>query len=253
MKLLFFFIIFPALLLSATITNHNIYKQEDSIDLMLTFDEPYLGKISKKKEAESTILMLENIKVQESITEEIQSNIMQKIRILPYENQVFIKVDALKPYNIEASKTIDNHGLRIRVKPKVMKTLPNVTFETKKEQDISGSFLKVIAVLAFLILLLYLLKKWITNSTQTSSSWLFHKDQNKKQNINILHQKALDTKNRVALLEFNGINYLVILGSNNLLLDKFKSEEKDENQQFDTLLAQNGRKLDELLQADQTK
>jgi len=95
---------------------------------------------------------------------------------------------------------------------------------------------------------LRLLKRWITNSNQTSNSWLFYKDPNKKQNINVLHQKALDTKNRVALLEYNGMNYLLILGSNNLLLDKFKSkEEKETDQKFDTLLTQNGRKLDDLL------
>lgn len=249
MRIVLLILTLTSLLASATITNHNIYKQDDSIDLMLTFDEPYLGKISKKKEAESTILMLDNIKIQESITEEITSHIMQKVRILPYENHVFIKVDALKPYTIEASKTIDNHGLRIRVKPKMMQTLPPAKFETKKEQDISGSFLKVIAVLAFMILLLYLLKRWITNSNQTSTSWLFHKDPNKKQDIQILQQKALDTKNRVALLEYNGMNYLVILGSSNIILDKFTSEDKEAKGEFHTLLKQNGQKLDKFLQS----
>lgn len=220
---------------------------------MLTFDEPYLGKISKKEEDGSIILMLDNIKIKESITEEIKSNIMQKVRILPYKNQIFIKVDALKPYTIEASKTIDNHGLRIRIKPVLMNTLKTNKFETKKEQDLNGSFMKIIIVLGFLILLLYFLKRWITNSSTTSSSWLFHKDSDKKQNINILHQKALDAKNRVALIEFNGMSYLVILGSNNIVLDKFKTSEQDKTQQFDTLLTQNSRKLDELLDQEDQK
>ncbi len=247
MRILLLTLFFSSLLTSATITNHNIYKQDDSIDLMLTFDEPYLGKVSKKKEDGSTILMLENIKIEDSITEKIESKIIQQINILPYKNQVFIKVEALNPYTLEASKTIDNHGLRIRVKPKMMKTLETAKFETKKEQDITGSFLKVIAVLAFMISLLYLLKKWITNSTQASSSWLFHKDSSKKQDIKLLQQKALDTKNRVALLEYNGMNYLVILGSNNVVLDKFKSDEDEEFGKFDKLLNQNSQKLDSIL------
>lgn len=242
-----------SLLFGTTITNHNIYKQEDSIDLMLTFDQPYLGKISKKKEAESTILMLENIQIQESITEEIRSPILQKVRILPYNDQVFIKVDALKPYNIEASKTIDNYGLRIRVKPEIMMTLQTPQFETKKEQDINGSFLKVMAVLGFLITLLYFLKKWVTSSNQNSGNWLFHKDPSKKQDVKIVHQKALDTKNRVALLEYHGMRYLVILGSNNIVLDKFKSDEKEGDAVFDTLLTQNSQKLDALLDSEEQK
>ena len=249
MRILLIAVALSTSLFSAIITNHNIYKQDDSIDLMLTFDKAYLGKISKKKENNSTILMLEKIKIDKSITEEIKSNILQTIRILPYKNQVFIKVDAIKPYTIEASKTIDNLGLRIRVKPEIIKPLQSPKFKTKKEQDISNSFLKIIALLGFLILLLYILKRWLTNQNQTSSNWLFNKD--KKQNINILHQKALDTKNRVSLIEYNGMCYLVILGSNNLLLDKFKSKDKEANQSFDTLLTQNGRKLDELLKEDE--
>jgi flagellar biogenesis protein FliO len=214
---------------------------------MLTFDEPYFRKVSQKKEDGSTILMLGDIKIQESINKEIKSNILQKISILPYKNQVFIKVDAQNPYTIEASKTVDNYGLRIRVKQKsnLIQTLETKKFETKKEEDLSGSFIKVIAVLAFMILLLYLLKNWLTNSNKTASSWLFHKDTNKKQTINILHQKALDTKNRITLLEYNDMSYLVILGSNNILLDKFKSE--DTNQDFDKLLNKNSRKLDNIL------
>jgi flagellar biogenesis protein FliO len=217
-------LLFTSYLFSTTITNHNIYKQDDSVDLMLTFDKPYLGKITKKKDNDSTILMLENLNITESVTEPIKSKILQKIRILPYKKDVFIKVDSQKLYTLEASKTIDNYGLRIRVKPHILQPIKTKKFETKKEQNLSGSFLKVIAVLGFLLGLLYLLKKWLLNSGKTQSSWLFHKDSSKKQDIKILYQKALDTKNRVALIEYNDMDYLVILGSNNLVLDKFKSE-----------------------------
>jgi flagellar biogenesis protein FliO len=214
---------------------------------MLTFDKPYLGKISKKKDEDSTILKLENIHLEDSITEDIKSKILQNIRILPYKEQVFIKVDSKQPYKIEASKTIDNYGLRIRVKPHIIEPIKTKKFETKKEEDLTGSFLKVIAVLGFLLGMLYLLKRWILNSDKTQNSWLFHKDNSKKQDIKILYQKALDTKNRVALIEYNDTNYLVILGSNNLVLDKFKSDEKDASSEFDSLLNKNERKLDELL------
>jgi flagellar biogenesis protein FliO len=214
---------------------------------MLTFDKPYLGKISKKKDEDSTILKLENIHLEDSITEDIKSKILQNIRILPYKEQVFIKVASKQPYKIEASKTIDNYGLRIRVKPYIIEPIKTKKFETKKEEDLTGSFLKVIAVLGFLLGMLYLLKRWILNTDKTQNSWLFHKDGSKKQDIKILYQKALDTKNRVALIEYNDTNYLVILGSNNLVLDKFKSDEKDASSEFDSLLNKNERKLDELL------
>jgi flagellar biogenesis protein FliO len=214
---------------------------------MLTFDEPYLGKITKKREENSTILMLDNIQLKESITKNIDSPIIQKFQILPYKKQIFIKVDAHNPYTIEASKTVDNYGLRIRIKPNFLKTLQVAKFETKKEQDISGSFIKVILLLSFMIFLLYFLKRWLEGKNQTTASWLFGKDKNSKENIQITKQKALDTKNRVTLIEYNGTSYLMILGTTNILLDKFKTR-NDTGDKFDELLDQNSQKLDEVLE-----
>lgn len=249
MKSVFLLFVLAVYTHAVTITSHNIYKQDDSVDLMLSFDEPYLGKISKKEDENSTILMLEGLKLDKSITRKINSKILEQIQILPYKNQIFIKVEAKSPYTLGASKTVDNFGLRIRIKqkPKTQIGIQTKEFKTKKETDISGSFLKVIAVLGFLFLLLYLLKRWITQRGTSSSNWLFHKDPDKKQDIKVLNQKVLDAKNRVALLEFNDTNYLVILGNSNIILDKFKRDFADNEQKFDTLLNQNSQKLDELL------
>ncbi len=244
MKLLVLLLLFSLNLFSLTITNHNVYKQKDSVDLMLTFDEPYFGKISQKKEDDSTILMLEGIEIKNSITKDIESNILQKITVLPYKNKTFIKVEAENPYNIEASKTVDNLGLRIRVKPKsnLLQTLETKKFETKKEEDLTGSFLKVVATLLFLIGLLYLLKRWITNQN-SSSSWLFDKNSNKSETITVEKQKMLDAKNRVAVISYQNRKYLVILGNNNLLLDKLDSKDS----KFEELLSENSQKLGDML------
>ncbi len=243
---------FTTYLFSTTISNHNIYKQDDSVDLMLTFDTPYLGKISQKRDENSTILMLGGLKLEKGITKKVNSNILQQIHILPYENQTFVKVDAKKPFTITASKTVDNYGLRIRVKSeKLVKVEPikERVLQTKKESDIYSSFFKVIAVLIFLLLLLFFLKKWIENSKTTSNNWLFHKDIDKKQDIKVIKQKALDQKNRAVLLEFNDTNYLVILGSNNILLDKYESNSPNKEENFDELLNKKSYKLGEMLES----
>jgi len=244
-RLLVLLTLFYVNLFSLTITNHNVYKQKDSIDLMLTFDEAYFGKISQKKEDGSTILMLDNIKIKEKISEDIESKILQKITVLPYKEKTFIKVDAKNPYTIEASKTVDNQGLRIRIKPKsnLLQTLETKKFETKKESDLSGSFFRVVLVLAFLLALLYLLKRWLTKQTQTGGSWLFDKTVNSKDNINVIQQKMLDAKNRVSVIEYQDSRYLVILGASNLLLDKFEKK----GSEFESLLEKNSKKLDDML------
>ncbi len=244
-----FFLLFFSFTLTyaTTITSHNIYKQDGAIDLMLSFDKPYLGKISKKEDENSTILMLGGLSLEKSITKKIDSNIINQIQILPYKEQIFIKVDTNTPYSLEASKTIDNFGLRIRVKPKLSPTLGIKTkvYETRDETDISGSFIKVMAVLAFLFLLLYILKRWIQNKDQPTNSWLFQKDE--KQNIKVLTQKVLDRQNRAVLLEFNGKKYFVILGNSNILLDKFEHTQTDDDTQFEQMLEEKSVRLDDIL------
>ncbi len=213
---------------------------------MLSFDKPYLGKISKKEDENSTILMLDDLKLEKSITKEVNSNLIKQIQILPYKEQIFIKVETTKAYTLEASKTIDNFGLRIRVKPKLAQTLgiKAKEYQTRDETDISGSFLKVMAILAFLFLLLYILKRWIQNKGEPTNSWLFQKDE--KQNIKVLTQKVLDRQNRAVLLEFNEKKYFIILGNSNLLLEKFESNQTDD-EEFEQILDDKSRRLDKML------
>lgn len=247
MRTVFLVAFFYTSLFGVTITSHNVYTQDDSIDLFLSFDKPYHGRISQKKDKNSTILMLETLNLDQSILKEINTTIIQKIHIVPYKEHTFVKVFGADPFVLQASKTVDNSGLRIRAKSTAIKPVKQTALITKKEQDVSSSFLKVIAVLVFLFLLLFLIKKWLTYPRSTSNSWLFHKDPNKIQDIKIIHQKMIDTKNRVVLLEFNAIRYLVILGNNNIILDKYESGDKDTAQGFDTLLTQNDKKLNEVL------
>ncbi len=249
MRIFFLSLLFISFSYATTIISHNIYKQDDVVDLMLSFDKPYLGKISKKEDENSTILMLDGLKLEKSITKEVNSNIIRQIQILPYKEQIFIKVETTKAYTLEASKTIDNFGLRIRIKPKLLATLGIKTkeYKTRDETDISSSFLKVMVVLAFLFLLLYILKKWIQNKGEPKNSWLFQKEE--KQNIKVLTQKILDRQNRAVLLEFNDKKYFVILGNSNLLLERFENSQIDDKE-FEQMLNDKSRRLDKMLNSN---
>lgn len=230
---------------SISITKHNIYKQDDSLDLMLTFDEPYLGNVSKKSNNLNKILTLKNIKIDQNRTIEINSKIAQKIQIEQIQNQTIIKIISKDAFYINASKTIDNYGLRIRIKPFLLQTIKEKTYETKTDYDITSSFLKVIAVLAFLLLLLYLLKKWLF--APKSEGWLFNKNSSDIKEIKVINQKVLDTKNRVCVIEYDGLQYLTILGTTNILLDKLS---KNNTSKFDQLLDENSDQLSSILNSD---
>ncbi len=252
MRVAIFLLFLSTSLFSTTIINNNIYKQDDSVDLMLTFDEPYLGKISQKRDNNSTILLLDGVKIEKSITREINSKILQKIHIFPFKSEIVVKVDSKRPFTIKASKTVDNYGLRIRIKSEKVKRVEPIkerVLETKKESEVSGSLFKVILVLVFLFALLFFLKRWMQGGS-LKESWLFSKNIEKRDGIRVLKQKMLDHKNRVVLLEFGGKNYLVVLGESSILLDKFDSDSPLKGDSFDTLLKENSTKLDEILESN---
>jgi flagellar biogenesis protein FliO len=209
---------------------------------MLSFDKPYLGKISKKDDKELKILILPDLQIEKNSSKTLNSPIAQKIEIIKQDKQIYIKISATDTFTVKASKTIDNYGLRIRIKPFILKPIQEKSYETKIDSDMTSSFLKVIAVLGFLLLVLYLLKKWIQN--KDSNGWLFNKNGSDKKEIKVTNQKVLDTKNRVAVIEYNNHEYLVILGSNNIILDKFI---KDNSSKFDQLLDENSDQLNSML------
>ena len=243
-------------LFSGTVINQNIYEKENSVDIMLSFDTPYKGKVIQKKNNENTILILENATVSEKSTQEINSHVVQSLTLTPYKKQLLIELIGIDAFEVDASKTVDNYGLRLRIKPQLsleaLTPIKESEFKTKKEDDISSSYLKVFLVLAALIAFLYLLKRWLLNrGGDFQGNWLFDKNEEKRKNqIKIKHQRALDVKNRVALISYADKEYLLLLGNNNLLLDTFDASNPAS---FDTVLSQNEEALSDFIKQKSKK
>jgi len=238
-------------LFSSTIVKQNIYEKADSVDIMLSFDTPYEGKITQEKKDNSTILILENSTIAKQSTKRVNSPIIQTLTLTPLDGQLYIELLGRDDFEVDASKTIDNYGLRLRIKARSslkndqLPLIKEKPLETKKESDISSAYLKMLLFLALFIALLYFLKKWMQNrNTKGLGGWLFSKTE-EHNTIKVKQQKALDMKNRIALVEFKGKEYLLLLGQSNLLLDSFETESSKES--FDTLLAQKKEDLSEFL------
>lgn len=65
----------------------------------------------------------------------------------------------------------------------------------------------------------------------------------------IRFQKPLDRQNRLLLLEFEGRQYLIVVGSSNLLLDRFTGEDEkiEDSESFTSLFEANKKQLDHFL------
>jgi len=255
-NLLLLFFTMP--LLSGTVINQNIYEKVGSVDIMLSFDVPYEGKIIQKKEEENRIYILENTKIDKKTTTDINSPIIQKLQLIPYDGKLFIELIGIDEFEVDASKTVDNYGLRLRITPIVhlseLAPIKERSYETKKEDNIGSAYLKVMLFLALLIAFLYLLKRWLlTRGKDFKGSWLFDKStQKNKNNIKVLQQHPLDVKNRLTLVSYGDKEYLLLLGNNNLLLDTFEASDHHESD-FDKILSKNEEQLDDFIKLKNRK
>ena len=201
--------LFVSAIHATEIVKHTIYTYPDRIDLMLNFDTPYTGKISRTVKNGTTILMLNKVTFPEKIVEKkIDSDIINTLKITKRNDKTLITLSAPKEIQVNASKTVDKRGLRIRIhkavfaKPQVEALHPIPTpkvVTTQKEYSFSSAFLKIIMVLGALIAILWFLKKWLEKNR--FGNWLFGNKEEVSQ-IKIVMQKPLDMKNRVVLFSY---------------------------------------------------
>lgn len=265
MKKLFILLFALSYVNAANLLTYNIYERSDRVDVMLSFDSPYEGKITQRRGENITILTLNDLTYDKLIEKNINSNILQALSIEPIKDSMKVVLKSEKNIAVIASKTIDGFGLRIRTKPistkiKTNSTVSNATvgntttaISTKPSEDlIDGRYLSVIALLTIMLIFMFWLKKRVTNKTkqlQNNKSWLFKSDKKDVVNteVNVLHQKQIDNTNSVVLLEFEGKKYLVMTGSSNLLLEKYSQGDIKDNSDFEQAFESNRKKLDEYL------
>jgi len=260
-KLLIFLLVLTSLSASNLLT-YNIYERSDRVDIMLSFDAPYEGRITQKRGENITILTLNDLTYDKLIEKNINSNILQALSMQPIKDSIKVVLKSKQNIAVIASKTIDGFGLRIRTKPiNLTKATPTPTsqattttpLETKASENlVDGRYMSVILLLSIMLLFMFWIKRRVANKTtqlKNKKSWLFKSNaQNLPSGeVSVLHQKQIDATNSVVLLEFQDKKYLVMTGSSNLLLEKFSQGEIKDNSDFEQAFEDNRKKLDEYL------
>ncbi len=267
-KYLFILILLQINIFATTLLTYNTYNRSDRVDLMLSFDTPYSGKIFLKQNHNNFAITLTNVDFDKTVTKNLNSNIVQQIQIVPDKNNIKIIINSQKNIGIIASKTTDGFGLRIRATPLVQKQSNKTNIQKQSilsqkqfsnnlqtDQTIYGNtrYYLVLIILLFLVLVLFFVKKKVAK--QSSGNWLF-KSNSGENHIKIVYRKPIDTKNSAVVLEYQNRRYLVITGSSNQLLDKFTSEgniQDDNEEDFEQIFAKNREKLDEFLKVGNDK
>jgi hypothetical protein len=250
---------------------------------MLTFDTPYEGVLRQNRQGDVIIIKLEAAAIDTPITKEITSDFLQKLSITSSADQ--IQIVAKVPTNVllQASKTSDSYGLRLRFNhPTTSPLSPDNSVEntnessllpTKQGNEFEQSYYVVIGILVVGIAILFWLKQGIAKKTirmrdEPKTPWLFNSD--KKSNtflssntslastlegggVHIRFQKTLDASHSVAMLDFGTQSYLVLLGNNTILLDKFQDNIPISQNEFENMLKSKHQELDGFFQLGTTQ
>lgn len=270
-KLLLLFLI-PLYLHASKILSYNIYDRTDRVDIMITFDTPYEGIIKQSLSDSLIQIKLQDASIESSKTKKLSSKYISSISITPMQG--YTQITALVPpsINLQASRTSDAYGLRLRftatqatkkdIEGDQKQSISGLNeLPTKKDTDISGSYYAVIIILIVGIIVLYFLKTKVASSghrTQKQPSWLFNDNPQSQQqkhvtskdhtnNVSIRFQKALNDKNSVVMLDFGEHSYLVLMGTNNILLDKFSGDRPVSEEQFNDMLLSRHEELERFL------
>ena len=273
----------PFSLQASKILSYNIYDRTDRADVMITFDTPYDGVIKQSISKSKIIIKLSDASIESSKIKNVSSKFLHSITITPMSGQTQIVASVPSSVKLIASKTSDAYGLRLRftnavAKKSTAKNSPTATstslsaLPTKKSDDMSTSYYIVVTILIIGILILFVLKKKMAgkNTQNQQSPWLFQENQDNKypqtntqtaqtattpsldsnNDISIRFQKSLNERNSVVMLDFGVQSYLVLMGTNNILLDKFTDNKPATQEDFESILQNRHQELDDFLRVE---
>lgn len=249
---------------AVSLLSYNVYERTDRVDIMLSFDAPYQGQIYSKRENNTTSLILAELSFNETIHKQINSQIINELSISPIKSSISISLSSNEPIVLSASKTTDGFGLRIRATSKQASTQakPVTTAQTQiteqasstiaqeKDEDFIGwRYMVVIGFLCIMLIGLLVFKKYILNGgngSMLSKRSAFLDKLELKHGVETIYERALDGQNKVVLLEHNSHQYLVLVGSTNILLDRF-GKDIDSEDDFSAVFEQNRNRISAML------
>ncbi len=224
------------LVFASDLINVNFFPEKTRLDILFSLDAKFSGKVIKTGK---NSFLITDINADKRTEKNFNGYFLKKVVIFPGKNGILITIYPDSQYSTSVALTPDGYGLRFRIQNRVKDGVLKLNHTNPQQGLDYFTYILSIVILLIIAAALFIFKKRIVKKLPSA-----------RLNVNILFQKPLDSKNRVALIEFNKRKYLVLIGNTNILLDIF-----DENmvnvktqQDFDTVLEKNIDKLDDFRQ-----
>ncbi len=264
MKKILFLLLIPFMLFASKILSYNVYERSDRVDVMLTFDTPYDGVISQQTLDGKIIIKLEGASIESEKAKSLNSKFISQLTISPITSYTQIAAVVPNDVQVQASKTVDSYGLRLRFdKQGAAATEPNATaastaLPTGPDLQISAGYYVVMAILLVTLGFVFYLKKKmgaVISQTKPSASstkplkkpWMFGGKTEVHEDLQVRFSKQLDQVNRIVMVDYGHLSYLILAGQSNILLDKFEDDKPLNKNEFEELLRDRNDELTAIL------
>lgn len=203
-------------LCAVNLLRYDIHPSEhnESVNITLSFDGAYNGKVEEKRDKEAVLLTLNGVSYAKEESKAINSPLIKGILLTPKarENKVIIGLQASNDALINTKAINDNTGLMIRALDKNAPTNSNGLFFKKEPQQNFDSKFDYTSYILIMVLLCVLLGTlwWLSRSVK--------RGRNTKE-FRVLFQRPLDRQNKFVVLEFGSKHFVMILGTSNVLLE----------------------------------
>jgi len=240
-----------SLLNAAELLSANVYDRSNRTDIMLSLDTPFSGKISMHHQQNIFTLRLTQATTAQSVIKRPQTHYLKTIAISNVVDGLKIVASVTKGTTVKVAKTSDGYGIRLRF----IQTTSAPTLTPKESQqplptqaplEISSNYFYVVGALIIMLIALLFLKRFIKSSTTSINKHWFKSIKNEP--VTVRFEKQLDKINRVIMIDYDQESYLLLVGSSNILLDKFHENEVVNQNQFDTILADKHDEIHNILQ-----
>jgi len=244
------FLIFTLNLYGVKLLDINTFTNQNYTDLKISLDGPYQGKAIISKENDNHLILLKDITSSRAKEVAKETDRYKFIRVFPEREGLLLKIrEKETPLEIEVSKSKDLYTIRLRITPKSKYQLGNYKIQEgdlgSNVPDLDRNYL-ISAGFVGLLLLLWILVKLISKRSASGNSF-FIKHGNTSLKVEVQVQKILDPQNKIVQINIAGMNYLVLVGQNNMLLDKFSDPKKENPRSFNSTLKNSQQRLDSLI------
>ena len=281
MKYIIALIAFAVTSFASNLLSISVNEGHDNVELNMNFDKPFNGTMEQNSTATITALTVNGISIDSKKDIALSQNPLIKRVIMTKagDKAVNLVFETKQEIALEATKNNDGYKLQLRaiIKPGTAKdgnkTEANATEVTKPEpvgdlsaQDDSGLGWRYFAMIGFLLvmiaIMLYVKKRFGIKAAKRAPApsgsgsgigGLFSSPKQTKSvddipELTIISQNYLDQTNRLMLIEFNKIRYLLLVGNSNAVVDRYYPQGVDaKSDDFKSIIADNEHKLNEFL------